>query len=262
MPRQENKLRLAHALKEALLKSYDIEAVILFGSLGRGDGDEFSDVDFLLVMETEREADELSKEMMDYLAHLSQDVHIIVKSPREYHYQRDIPGTIIHSADREGRILFDKKKWWEKDLPVESYELRKRAIINHEYVESSYDFLKKAKTSLHEGNLFRCRDFTRFAVVRAIKGLFVRHDIHPPRELNLVKLYEAMSMLEPGLMDQGRRWIDELNGYIPGNTGAGETQRMTDILDETERFIKDMFKRYPYPSENEHENHGRSAEEI
>jgi len=34
-------MRLAMALKEALLDAYDPEAIILFGSLGRGDADEF-----------------------------------------------------------------------------------------------------------------------------------------------------------------------------------------------------------------------------
>jgi predicted nucleotidyltransferase len=35
-------MRMALDLKEAILKAYDPEAIILFGSLGRGDGDEFS----------------------------------------------------------------------------------------------------------------------------------------------------------------------------------------------------------------------------
>jgi len=46
-------MRLAMALKEALLDAYDPEAMILFGSLGRGDADDFSDVDLLIVMETD-----------------------------------------------------------------------------------------------------------------------------------------------------------------------------------------------------------------
>ena len=37
-------------LKEAILNDYDPEAVILFGSMGRGDVYEFSDVDLLVVL--------------------------------------------------------------------------------------------------------------------------------------------------------------------------------------------------------------------
>jgi predicted nucleotidyltransferase len=246
MPVQEDQLRLADTLKEALLKSYDLDAVILFGSLGRGDGDEFSDVDLFLVMETGREADDLSKEMIGHLSHLTRDIHIIIRSPREYHRQCDIPGTIVYSADKEGRILFDKKKWRENDLPLESYEVRKKEVIAQEYIGSSYDFLTKARSSLHEGNLFRCRDFVRFAAVRAIKGLFVRHDIHPPRELNLVKLYKGASALEPDMMDKGFRWIDELHNYFPGDAGIVEIQRLTGLIEKTENCIKEIIERYQY----------------
>ena len=44
-------------LKDALLDDYDPEAVILFGSFAKGDADEFSDVDLLVVIE--READQI-----------------------------------------------------------------------------------------------------------------------------------------------------------------------------------------------------------
>ena len=76
MARIEKQIRLAMALKEALLDAYDPEAIILFGSLGRGDADEFSDIDLLLVMETDRDAKELSEEMTEYLSPLSEDKHI------------------------------------------------------------------------------------------------------------------------------------------------------------------------------------------
>jgi predicted nucleotidyltransferase len=55
MPIMAQQMAKAVEWKEALLDAYDPEVVILFGSLGRGDGDEFSDVDFLVVIKTDRD---------------------------------------------------------------------------------------------------------------------------------------------------------------------------------------------------------------
>jgi predicted nucleotidyltransferase/HEPN domain-containing protein len=247
-PQQGDPLRLVRTLKNALLKAYELEAVILFGSLGRGDGDEFSDVDLLLVMVTGRDADDLAKEMTGYLAHLMQDIHIIIRSPGEYHRQCDIPGTLVYAAEKEGRSLFDSLKWRKRDLPVESYETRKQEVIDREYIGSSYDFLAKARTSLEEGQFFRSRDFLRFAVVRAVKGIFVRHDIHPPRDLDLVRLYKGVSALEPE-MAQDDPWIAELNSYTPEMDGHDKTREMTECIAKTEEWIKRVIEKYQYPQE-------------
>ena len=67
-------------LKDALLDDYDPEAVILFGSLARGDADEFSDVDLLVVMETERDVKAFGEEMARHLDHLTTEKHIICPS--------------------------------------------------------------------------------------------------------------------------------------------------------------------------------------
>lgn len=246
LPQQGDPLRLARTLKNALLKTYKLEAVILFGSLGRGDGDEFSDVDLLLVMETGGDADDLAKEMTGYLAHLTQDTHIILMSPGEYHRQCDIPGTLVYAAEKEGRILFDNGKWRKMDLPVESYETRKQEIIDREYIGASHDFLAKARTSLAEGHSFRSRDFLRFAVVRAVKGIFVRHDIHPPRDLDLVRLYKKVSALEPE-MAQDDPWIAELNRYVPEKDGHGAFQEMNEYIARTEGWIKRVIEKFQYP---------------
>lgn len=79
--------------------------VILFGSHGRGDADSESDFDFLVI-----EPSVVSKaaEMMRLLAVLdplkvAADVVVV---PREYaEAWGDVPGTLIHDALAEGRVL-------------------------------------------------------------------------------------------------------------------------------------------------------------
>ena len=79
--------------------------VILFGSRGRGDADADSDFDFLVI---EPSVASKAKEMVRLLAVLdplrvAADVVVV---PREYaEAWGDVPGTLIHDALAEGRVL-------------------------------------------------------------------------------------------------------------------------------------------------------------
>ena len=238
-----DQMRLAVDLKEALLAAYDPEAVILFGSLGRGDADEFSDVDLLVIIETDRDPSDLGKEMAEHLDPLAKDKHILVRTPQDFCGQRDIPGTIPFSVARDGQVLFDKKGWRRRHLPVDSYETRKREVIRREYIRSASDFLNQAELALQGGNYFRCRDFARFAAVRAIKGVFVKHNMDPPRETDLVELLSRAEEVEPDL-SQSIGFVRELNGYCPNQGDTLEKRRSRRMLERTARFVRGIIGRY------------------
>jgi predicted nucleotidyltransferase/HEPN domain-containing protein len=244
MPPIEEQIQLAASLKKALLDAYDPEAIILFGSIGRGNADEFSDVDLLVVMETDQDVSDLSKEMNKYLDPIATEKHIIVRTPRDLCRQRDIPGNIIYSAVRDGQVLFQKKGWEWQHLPEDSYDKRKLEVIQQEYVRAAYDFLAQSESYLQGGNLFRCRDFAKFAAIRALKGIFVKHDTHPPRETDLLSLLEEAQKLEPDLVVESGS-VMELNLYVPGKKGEMETGRCRYIFDQTVTFVKRMISRYP-----------------
>ena len=226
-------------LKDALLEAYDPEAVILFGSLARGDADEFSDVDFLVVLETKRDVKALGEEMARHLDHLTTDKHILIRTPQEFCRQQDIPGTIVFSAVTEGRVLFDKEIWRKRHLSSDSYQKRKEEVLHRDYIRSAYDFLHEAETALQTGNLFRARDMARFAAVRAIKSVFVRNDIHPPRKLDLVELVQRAVELNPDL-NRAEPFLMELNSYAPAGSDAKERQKGRDMFDGTARVVKEI----------------------
>jgi predicted nucleotidyltransferase len=235
-------MRIALDLKEALLKAYDPEAIILFGSLGRGDGDELSDVDLLVVVETDRDIKDLGEEMTRHLDPLARDKHVIVRTPREFCRQMDIPGTLVFSAVREGKVLFEKAGWQDHCGSIDPYETRKREVIEKDYGRSARDFLAQAELSLEKGNLFRCRDFARFSAARALKGIFVKRDIHPPRETDLVALLDKTRALEPslGVYDP---FLRELNDYCPGGADNLEIQRCRSLVERTTVFVKEVMDR-------------------
>jgi len=231
------------ALKDALLDAYDPEAVILFGSIGRGDADEFSDVDLLIVMETERDVKNLGEEMAGRFNDLAKDKHMIVRTPRDFRRLMDIPGTIVFSATREGQFLFEKPGWLMQLPPPDSYAKRKKEVMGEEYAGSAHDFCAQARASLQEANFFRCRDSARFAAARAIKGLFVKHDIHPPRETDLVLLLDKAKHLEPDLV-QHQGFVAELNSFYPVKADPMERQRCHDMLERTSGFVHEILARY------------------
>jgi uncharacterized protein len=241
MTTSEEQMRLVRDLKEALLEIYDLEAIILFGSMGRGDADEFSDVDLLVVMETDQDMKRLSEEMTRYLDPLIRDKHIIAKTARDFCRQRDIPGTLVYSAAGEGLVLFEKRGWDTGYLPQDSYETRKKEVIQQEYVQSALDFLERAETSLKERNLFRARDFARFAAARALKGVFVKHDVHPPRETGLETLLNQAEEMEPELARE-RDFLTELNRWSPNPRDEAEDRRSRFTLEGTGRLVRRILQ--------------------
>jgi len=239
MPPPEEVMDVVNHLKEALSETYEIEAIILFGSLGRGDADEFSDVDLLLVIETDQDTVALGKELAGYLDPVTKDKHIIVKTPQEFCRQKDIPGTLAFSAAKEGQFLLDKKGWRRRHMPLCSRDRRRQEVINQEYLRSAFDFLARARSSSQRGNFYRCRDFAKFAAARAIKGLFVKHNIHPPRGTDLIELLNKAKELDPDLV----LWADflgELNSYCPGPADMIESRRSGALVERIAMFVKDI----------------------
>ncbi len=224
-------------MKRALLDIYDLEAIILFGSLGRGDGDEFSDVDLLVVIETDQDIKTLSEEMTRYLDPLARDKHVIARTPMEFCRYKDIPGTLVFSAVNEGQILFEKADWQMNCEVTGSYETRKREVISKDYVLQAHDFLNQAESYFQEGHLFRCRDFAKFAAVRALKGILVHHDIHPQRELDLILLLKQVELLEPESAESAA-FLQELNGYCPAGGDSPEILKCRRLLESLALFVK------------------------
>ncbi|MGI8429990.1 MAG: nucleotidyltransferase domain-containing protein [Solirubrobacteraceae bacterium] len=89
--------RLASAAPEA--------RVILFGSHARGDAALGSDLDILVI---ERDVDNTALEsvrLMRELRDLRLPIEIVVLTEREADEWREVPGSFVHAALAEGRVL-------------------------------------------------------------------------------------------------------------------------------------------------------------
>jgi len=98
--------RLIRTMVRRLVEQFDPEQIILFGSHARGDARPDSDVDLLVVMPVQGSKREKRIEMQLALLDIPVDKDIIVVTPTEVMHHRDIPGTIVWPAWREGKVLY------------------------------------------------------------------------------------------------------------------------------------------------------------
>jgi uncharacterized protein len=89
-----------------VVKKFQPEQVILFGSHARGDAGPDSDVDLLVVMEFEGAARDKGLEIVQALHDLLVPVDVIVSSPRDFAWRKEVAGTIEWPAAQEGKVLY------------------------------------------------------------------------------------------------------------------------------------------------------------
>ena len=68
----------------AILKSYDPERIILFGSRARGEADEYSDYDLMVIKRTDRPFLDRLRDMVPYLRQITRPAEILVYTPEEF----------------------------------------------------------------------------------------------------------------------------------------------------------------------------------
>lgn len=84
------------------------EQILLFGSYARGNAGPDSDVDLLIVMPVSGSRRKLAVEMDLVLAGMGLPKDIIVVTPEEMARSRDIVGTIVYPAVREGKVMYER----------------------------------------------------------------------------------------------------------------------------------------------------------
>ena len=91
-----------------IVDQFHPERIILFGSHARGTAGPDSDVDLLVVMRVSGSKRKLATQIDLALAGIGLPKDIIVVTPEEVQRYRDIVGTIIYPAVREGRVVYER----------------------------------------------------------------------------------------------------------------------------------------------------------
>ncbi|MEO7913152.1 MAG: nucleotidyltransferase domain-containing protein [Roseiflexaceae bacterium] len=84
----------------------DPEQIILFGSRARGDSRPDSDVDLLIIKDNIDSTRAEAGRIYRALSHMSLPIDVIVVRPAYVELYKDIIGTIVRPALREGKVLY------------------------------------------------------------------------------------------------------------------------------------------------------------
>ncbi|QQR81958.1 MAG: nucleotidyltransferase domain-containing protein [Deltaproteobacteria bacterium] len=90
-----------------LAQQFHPQKIILFGSYARGTAGPHSDVDLLVIMAISGSKRQTTVEMYRLLGGIGLPKDIILVTPEEVKKYKNIPGTIIHEALNEGKVLYE-----------------------------------------------------------------------------------------------------------------------------------------------------------
>ena len=98
---------LIDRMVERIVKRFQPELIILFGSYARGDAGPDSDVDLLVVMSVAKDCRrDKQLELRLALRDIRVAKDIIVTTPEDFAWRKDIPGTIERPASLEGKVVY------------------------------------------------------------------------------------------------------------------------------------------------------------
>lgn len=92
-----------------IVKHFDPERIILFGSHACGDASPDSDVDLLVVMPVKGSKREKSVEIGVALHDIPVAIDVIVTKPEDFAWRKEFVSTIERPAVREGKVLYVKE---------------------------------------------------------------------------------------------------------------------------------------------------------
>lgn len=95
------------SMTDQIVRQFQPQQIILFGSLAHGTGHADSDVDLLVVLPGVKDKRQAAIAIRRALAHFSVPKDIIVTTPAELKKFSAIRGSFLRSAIIEGRVLYE-----------------------------------------------------------------------------------------------------------------------------------------------------------
>ena len=93
---------------DRIVEGFRPERVVLFGSHSRGTATEWSDVDLLVILPKVIDKRDTAVEIRRALGDLPVCKDIVVATPEEVARRGHLAGTVLRSALREGRVVYER----------------------------------------------------------------------------------------------------------------------------------------------------------
>jgi predicted nucleotidyltransferase len=84
--------------------------IILFGSQARGDADSGSDMDLMVIEPSVENTALEAARLYRAVGWVGKGVDILVYSEPEFARRSTVPGTVLHQARTEGRVVYDRNQ--------------------------------------------------------------------------------------------------------------------------------------------------------
>jgi predicted nucleotidyltransferase len=97
-------------MKRRLVERFCPDAIILFGSSARGDAEEDSDIDLLVLTPIEGNYTDLWFRMYDSLGDLGVGKDIILMTKEQFDRDKRYVGTLARPVSQEGKVLYERKR--------------------------------------------------------------------------------------------------------------------------------------------------------
>ncbi|MGH7564160.1 MAG: excisionase family DNA-binding protein [Gemmatimonadota bacterium] len=110
-PPSESGGRVRSAIQEMvrrIAERFDPQRIVLFGSHARGHAGPDSDVDLLIILPLERAKRDVQLEIRLALHDIRVPKDIVVATPEEVRRKRDVVGSVLYTALREGKTLHER----------------------------------------------------------------------------------------------------------------------------------------------------------
>ena len=104
--KERNRRKMIDEMVNRIVEHFDPEKIILFGSHARGEAGPESDVDLLVVMPITGSKRKKMVEIGVSLHDIPLAKDILVTTPEDFEWRKEIVGTIERPAAREGKVLY------------------------------------------------------------------------------------------------------------------------------------------------------------
>ncbi|MDI6735324.1 MAG: nucleotidyltransferase domain-containing protein [bacterium] len=96
-------------VKRRIAERFKPQKIILFGSYANGTPTEDSDLDLLIIKDSNLPASIQNRKVRKILAGLRISVDVIVRTAEEFETYKDIIGTIIYPANKFGKVIYESR---------------------------------------------------------------------------------------------------------------------------------------------------------
>jgi predicted nucleotidyltransferase len=94
---------------EKITDNFNPQKIILFGSYAYGHPTADSDMDIMIVMDTDEKPHKRAVSVRKILKGIGMPKDIIVKTPEEFERFKDIVGTIVYPAAHKGKVIYERR---------------------------------------------------------------------------------------------------------------------------------------------------------